>query len=443
MAMAASTISAIEDRIDAAASGDGAARTLSLPGLARVGSDIEALVSGGRTLKQVLDGQSFTLRLKGRGGKAGPALWGHADYNDLSGDADGALDWDGHVFSLHLGADIRPRHDLVVGAALSRSQGSFDYADRAGGAAADGRYRSRMTAVHPYAGWFYPNLTLWATAGYGRGEVEIDDDEAGRRQSSDADLKTAAAGGSARLLSSDDLIAGGTTELRLKGEGVLARIDVEGDDLINPLSADARRLRLLLEGGHERSLDRGARLTVSLEGGWRHDGGDVSGAGLELGGGLGYFYPAIGLTVEGRGRVLLAHESDYEEWGVGGLVSLDPGADGLGPSLRLGLGRGDAAGGARRLWDLGLANAPQGGGEDASAARLEAELGYGMPAMHGQGLLTPYGGFSLSDGGARDYRSGLRLELGPALRLDLEGARRGTASAAPEHGLMLHGEIRF
>ena len=113
-----------------------------------------------------------------RSGPAGPALWGHADYNDLSGDADGALDWDGHVFSLHLGVDIRPRHDLVVGAALSRSLGSFDYADRPP-AAADGRYRSRMTGLHPYAGWFSPNMTLWATAGYGRGEVEIDDDEAG------------------------------------------------------------------------------------------------------------------------------------------------------------------------------------------------------------------------------------------------------------------------
>ena len=211
--------------------------------------------------------------------------------------------------------------------------------------------------------------------------------------------------------------------------------------LINPLTADARRLRLLLEGGHERPLERGARLTVSLEGGWRHDGGDVSGAGLELGGALGYFNPAIGLTIEGRARVLLAHESDYEEWGLGGLVSIDPGSDGLGPSLRLEMGRGDAAGGARRLWDLGLADAPQDGGD--AAVRLEAELGYGMPALRGQGLLTPYGGFSLSSAGARDYRSGLRLELGPALRLDLEGARRETASAAPEHGLMLRGKVRF
>ena len=136
-------------------------------------------------------------------------MWGSADYRDLSGDADGALDWDGHVFSLHLGADIRPRHDLVVGAALSRSLGSFDYTDSTG-AAVDGRYRSRMTGLHPYVGWFSPAMGLWATAGYGRGEIEIDDDDTGR-QSSDADLKTAAAGGSARLLSSDDLIAGGTT----------------------------------------------------------------------------------------------------------------------------------------------------------------------------------------------------------------------------------------
>ena len=68
--------------------------------------------------------------------------------------------------------------------------------------------------------------------------------------------------------------------------------------------------------------------------------------------------------------------------------------------------------------------------------RLEAELGYGLGALGGRGVLTPYGGLSLSDGGARRYRLGGRLALGPSLGLSLEAMRRESAGGrAPEHGI--------
>ena len=69
--------------------------------------------------------------------------------------------------------------------------------------------------------------------------------------------------------------------------------------------------------------------------------------------------------------------------------------------------------------------------------RLEAELGYGLPAFGGYGVLTPYGGLSLSDGGARRYRLGTRLEIGPSLSLGLEGERGESAGAEPEHAVGL------
>ena len=109
---------------------------------------------------------------------------------------------------------------------------------------------------------------------------------------------------------------------------------------------------------------------------------------------------------------------------------------------------GDTASGVDRLWDRDLAALTA--DEDDRAAddgrpqgRLEAELGYGLSALGGHGLLTPYGGVSLVGEGAQSYRLGSRLEIGSAVTLGLEGERRERGSdGAVDHGVMLRGQVR-
>ena len=454
-AMAASTLSAVTGRIDAAVSG-AAPAGLNLAGRSSLyhalKSNARALEDGTLNLTQVLGGSSFALPLSaaedggadggGEGSLRGLAVWGRGDYRKLSGAEDGTVEWDGDIVSFHLGADMRVRPDLLAGLALSRSRGSFDYTDRTDLVVVGGSYESRMTSVHPYVNWSSPEgLGLWATVGYGEGEIEILDDVGGR-ESSDTNMKTAAVGASGKLLSDDDVLAGGTTALRLKGEGSLARVEVEGNGRINPLTSDVQRLRLSLEGSHERQFASGGRLTPSVEVGLRHDGGDaITGAGLEVGGALRYVDAASGLTLEGRGRVLLAHEEDYEDWGIGGLVRVDPGAEGRGLSFSLFPAWGDTASGVDRLWDqefAELATDDTAANDNVPQMRLDGELGYGFGAFGGRGLLTPYGGFSLAGEGSQRYRIGSRFEIGPSLDLSLEGARREPANDdAAEHGVML------
>lgn len=218
--------------------------------------------------------------------------------------------------------------------------------------------------------------------------------------------------------------------------------------MIDPLDVDARRLRLAVEGSHAHALASGGTLTPSVELGLRHDGGDgETGAGVELGAGLAFTEPAHGLTVEGRGRVLVAHQGDYEEWGLSGHIRIDPGADGRGLAFSLAPSLGETGSGVSRLWNQGAADlAPAGGGaanDNAPAGHLEAELGYGFGTLGGRGLLTPYGGFALQPGGARDWRLGGRFEIAPSLTLSLEGTRRESAADAPEHGIMPRGQLRF
>ena len=258
-----------------------------------------------------------------------------------------------------VGADLRVIPELLAGVAVAWAQGAFDYRDRSTAArTVTGVYETELLSVHPYAGWSSPGagLGLWMSAGYGWGEVRIDDDLSAGRHTSAVRLVSGAVGGSGRLLATDALIAGGTTLLRLQGEGFLARVDVDGSGPIAPLALDSRRLRLLLAGSHAQSLPWGGRLTPELDVGLRYDDGDgPQGAGLELGGELSYADPRLGLTVQGHGRLLATHRSAYEEWGAGGLLRLELGIGGRGLWLSVAPSWGDAAGGAAALWERGVA----------------------------------------------------------------------------------------
>ena len=389
------------------------------------------------------------------GGPGAVTVWGEGDWRALSGGSgESPVEWDGDLVSARLGVDARLSDGLLAGVALSWTRSAFDYTDRgeAGYLPIGGKHGSRMTSVYPYVGWWRgQDVGLWGTVGYGAGEVEIDDDEVGV-QSSDGALTAAALGGHVRLFSDDDLIEGGTTALTLKGEAWAARFDLEDNGgLMRGMEMDVHRLRLGLEGVWERRLAGGGSLTPSLELGVRHDGGDgETGLGVELGGGLAWNDPALGLTVEGRGRALLMHRGGIGEWGAGGLVTFGPGADGLGLSFGLRPSWGTAAeGGVDRLWrdgpDSPFARAAANDNEASlsPAAGLDAEIGYGLLAFGGHGVLTPHGGLSLSDGGGRTWRAGGRLAVGPSLTLDLVGERRESADDPPDHGLMLRATARW
>ena len=412
-------------------------------------SNQRAIEDGTFAAKQLLAGSSFLLPLNEAAhatptGVGALAAWGSGDWRKLSGGDDSEVDWDGDVLGIHVGVDARLRTDLLAGLSVSWSEGRFDYTDNGeDGTPRDGAYQHRMTSVHPYLGWTAPGgLSVWATVGYGVGDIAIDDDELADGQSSDTTMKAAGAGTSKTLLSDDDLIAGGITTLKLKGDASFTRTEVDGRGLIDALSLDTSRLRLSLEGSHEHRLAGGGSLTPSVELGVRHDGGDgVTGSGVELGGELRYRDPATGLAVSGRGRWLAAHSGGLGEWGIGGLIRLDPGADKRGLSFSLGPAWGETESGGRRLWEEGAAGLTA--NDDAPAARLDAEIGYGLPALGGQSVLTPYSALTLASEGKRHYRLGTRLDLGPSATMGIEAERRESGTAAPDHGIMLRAQIRF
>ena len=402
-----------------------------------------ALEEGDVSWKELLGGESFAFGLAGDGeggpGAGGVVAWGSGDWRRLSRDED-ALDWSGDAFSAHLGADAALRPDLRAGLAASWFSSDVDYTDRdrSGDAAVKGSHESRMTSLTPYLGWDAGDgARLWGAAGYGWGEIEIVDEVRAQfgAQKADSWFLAGAAGGSVPVWSQ------GPATLEAKGSAEATRWRVKDNGAaIAGVTAETQRLRLAAEGSRGYALPDGTSLTPTLEAGVRWDGGDgATGMGLEAGGGLSWTDPARSLTVEAKGRALLVHNSDVEEWGASGSMRLAPDADGLGLSFRLLPSWGASGSGVARLWDEGVAAArPADGGGDE--ARLETELGYGLPAFGGAGVTTPYAGFGLAQGGERDMRAGVRLGLGAGFDLGVE-AERNAADAG--HGIGLDLRIRW
>ena len=90
--------------------------------------------------------------------------------------------------------------------------------------------------------------------------------------------------------------------------------------------ADVTRLRLGLDGGYAFALEGGGTLEPTFELGLRHDGGDAeTGWGVDIGGGVRWNDPALGLSAEVAGRGLLAHEAaGLKDRGVSGSLAWDP-----------------------------------------------------------------------------------------------------------------------
>jgi len=181
------------------------------------------------------------------------------------------------------------------------------------------------------------------------------------------------------------------------------------------------------------------------------------------------------------------------DWGIGGLARLAPGADGQGLAVTLTPAYGATESAADDLWKNGLAAARTSDSTDAAAAkhlaaRMDAEIGYGMPVadlrralglgargvfggvfgvgdgvgsgsaggagsgsaggvasargagLFGAGMLTPYSALRLGDS-KRDYRFGVKWTSADRLALNLSARRLDGAAA--DNIVALEGRLDF
>ena len=390
------------------------------------------------TLEQALGDSSFLMpSTTEQGGMGRYTAWGCADYRHLGSSGNGPLSWNGVAFSAQIGADIQLGSNTLAGVSVSRSRSSFDYFGGGGDGDRGGANQLRLTGVNPYVAWSVtPDLDVWGTIGHAWGDLRVDDNLGAGSLRSAATLNSGTVGINGRLL------ARGGTMLRLRGEGGLAHLGVAGDGgTLGAVGLDMRRVRLSTEASYEHLFSFGSTLTPWGELGLRHDGGDgESGAGLEVRAGLRYRHLPQGLTIEGYGRRLVVHEGAVRESGFGAVLRVDPGESGLGPSMSVTPAWGATASGVNQLWERGASGFSM---LDAPGTRMNAHFAYGLPALNGGGLLTPFGALILAGEQERGYGLGATLAVGRSATFSLEAARRRRLAGRAIYAVMLRGMLQF
>ena len=315
-----------------------AGRTLSLEDLRASGTPAAGFVAGASlagledpaagafrslTARELLLGSAFHLSSSSGGPGAGGdvSIWGQAASTRFGDDE---LSIDGRVTTGMLGADYDWGR-MLAGLALSHSAGDGGF-EPLGDADPRSEMEASLTSLHPYfrvalgEGW-----SVWALAGYGRGDMTLEEDDIRKRVETDISMTMGALG-----LRGDILSASGAApfDLALKSDVFLMKIEADEEAGLPPIEAEGSQVRLGLEGSRAIALEQGGELRPSLELGVRFESGDAEqGTGLELGGGLRYTDPGSALSAELRGRGLVAGSGgdDYEEWGVGGSIRVQPG----------------------------------------------------------------------------------------------------------------------
>ena len=354
------------------------------------------------TGQEVLLGSTFRLQ-GGTEESTGAAwtAWGQFSHSSFEGETD-SITFSGDITTGLVGADVGTS-EWTAGLALSSAKGDgpFSLAGDKPSTCDSGTIDSALTSVHPYA-QFHVNddIALWGIAGYGSGDMTIDQEGCSRTKT-DIDMTMAAAGVRGQVLEAEQ---GDALDMALRCDVLWLHSTSDKVEGLKAAKADVTRLRLMVDMSRAFAVGMEGSLTPSIEAGLRHDAGDAEeGVGFEIGG--GFAYRDRNVAIEGKLRTLIAHDdSAYEEWGASASVRIDPGSDGRGLSLAITPTWGSAASEAEQLWSTRTAEDLVNDTEFDAKQRLDAELGYGLGAPRGLGLVTPYAGLSLADGEQRTLR---------------------------------------
>ena len=416
------------------------------------------------TLRDALLGSHFTATGERDANGGSLAFWGRAAQSSFDG-REGTFSLDGEATTALLGADYA-RGDWLLGLALMQSEGDGGYTDRGTGPQAcpddippdmralcngavregDGDVEASLTAAMPYAALeASERLKLWGAFGHGSGEVTLKPRTGGVLES-DITWTMAAAGTRSDLLTSPGEDAG--LSLALVSDALWARTRSDRTNELAASDSDVTRLRLGLEGSWALTLEGGGHFTPKLEAGMRHDGGDAeTGFGVELGGGLAWSAPTLGLNLDLSGRTLLAHgDDDLKDRGFAAAFAFDPDpATERGPSfnIRQDWG-GQAAGGLDALFAVDPLEDRAG---NEAESRWTAEAAWGSAAFGGSFTGSPHAGVGLSTG-TRDYTLGWRLTPAantnaPDISFGVRATRRERDAASPEHIIGLEAGARW
>ena len=442
VAAVAGTIGAITDRI----ANISAAPRLAIGGQSPVmafANNAKAWVDQTLDGKKLLSGSSFVMPLGAHTGddvaaqpQSAAAVWGSANYRELSGDAN-LIDWSGNMLSIHLGMDAPVAPNLRAGFAVTQSETQIDYtnlttplpnrvqANSFTVDAAKGDYTVDVIAAYPYVSWQNENTSLWASLGGGAGELTIS--ELGETHKADLGLLAGGMGVNSYL----------SPQLQLRVELQAGAMDIKENDDETILDQDisTSTARAGLRWHRLQPTVAGAVRQSNVQLGVRQDGGDgAKGSAVEAG--LGWNYRRSRVTLE-TGMYTLLGNAEYREHGIYGQLRVVAGADGQGLAIDIRPSYGDSAQQYGKMWDAETFADLDANDEDY-AMQTEARLSYGWQGAHG--LLAPF--FDVTTATDDTYRLGLDWSPTRRVQVNLTGQHQ-QESGIDEQSVLLKGEVRF
>ena len=380
---------------------------------------------------EVLPTTAFSLTTSEQAEGGGSlALWGRGAWSRFEG-TDDAFTLEGDVASGILGIDGTVG-SWLLGVALAHNAGTGGY-QRA--SRRDGEVQATLTIAAPYAvGHVSDRLTVYGALGYGGGSLTVEP-RGWQALQTKTGFAMAAAGTRVDIVQAARAAGFGLTATT---DAMLMWASSQGSGAELPaFDADVSQLRVGLTGSWRKELAAFGAVQPRLEIGARHDGGHAeTGVGVEIGGGVMWSVPALGIGVTAESRALIAHVDDrLADWGASAAVSWDPApasAVGLMLSLRHDWG-GASSDGLGALAAATRFNSRT--GSDAGQKLLTAEAVWGI-ALPKAGLInSPYVGFEGTDS-ARDYTLGWRMTHASGtsdLSLGVSATRREIQGKVADH----------
>jgi len=425
-----------------------------------------ASANDGLSPRQLLGDSGFALAQGESGARTGTVIWGRGGYTKLEGEPviGGELaDYKGDAWTFYLGADRR-YGNFLIGMAAGYTHGDLELdANILPGLPGTSTFEQDMISIVPYAAW-QPSraVSVWVLGGYGRGEVDIIEQEAGgarREGASDSDLVLGAAGLTLRRPSRtpvDILLRLSTTA----AQGAIEGGRLTGDSTVPPgdygeTTTNAQQVQAELELAGRFGAMAGTHVRPFLLLGAAQDFGDAAPNAVtgELGGGFDLLWPKLGLESNLKLQARITNKDGaisrrkYKEYLLTGGLRYDFGNDRRGLMLSLQPEFGASADTRALLGGAGgtaIADAAAGALQRSLRRSLHGELAYGIGDARfwgAPGIVTLYGNGDVS-GRQRQYGSGLRFE---SRRFTLSaGAKRTWRNdGRPGYEFLLDGEYSF
>ena len=370
-------------------------------------------------------------------------MWGRGHLHGFGGEPEAGASYRGDLKTAWLGLEAAAADATwLAGVAVSHTvQGSAEYTVDGGDQPGErGRLEVAVTALYPY-GRYRPaaGTEFSAVLGGGQGEA-MHDREGAPRETSDLTLLLGSIG--LRHALSEPA---GPLQLALLGDAGFAHLRTgNGDQALDELTVAAGNVRVGVEATAQIPLGDAALRPFAEVAGRLDEGDDVTGAGVEVAGGLRF--AAARIELEARGRLLVLHSAaGHHEYGASLTARLAANGDGRGLSAELSPRWGASATGSDVLWQDYLSAAA---GAAPQPASLDGKVGYGIMLSGIGGVLTPFAELGLTDDAGSRLRAGVRFNLQPtagngSLAVEIGAERSETASTAPEHRFGLDLRLRY